>query len=143
MSHELTVRRVIHAPPERVFEAWTTPAMLRAWYGLDESWSTPVVEVDLRVGGRYRITLAPPDGGSFDEAGEYREVDPPRRLAYTSESTGWEGTQTVTVDFLPHPDGTELVVVEAGYPTAELRDEHAGGWPRFVERLAGMVESAP
>ena len=141
MSHDLTVRRVIEAPPERVYEAWTTPARLQAWYGLDDSWTTPAAEVDLRVGGRYRITLVPPSGPSFDETGEYLEVDPPRRLVYTCESTGWAGRQTVTVDFLPHADGTEVVVVESGYPSAELRDQHAGGWGRFVERLARLVEA--
>ena len=141
MSHELTVRRVIKASPERVFEAWTTPAMLQAWYGLDDSWTTPLAEVDLRVGGRYRITLTPPDGASFDEAGEYLEVDRPRRLVYTCDSTGWEGRQTVTVDFVPHADGTEVIVVETGYPTAELRDKHAGGWARFVARLDRFVEA--
>ena len=142
MSHELTVRRVIKATPERVFEAWTTPALLRAWYGVDDSWTTPVAEVDLRVGGRYRITLVKPGGDSFDEAGEYVQIDPPHRLVYTCDSTGWDGRQTVTVEFLPHADGTEVVVVESGYPTAELRDEHAGGWALFVDRLAGFVEAA-
>jgi uncharacterized protein YndB with AHSA1/START domain len=134
VSHELTVRRLVRAAPERVFEAWTTPAMLQSWYGLDDSWTTPAAEVDLRVGGRYRITLQPSGPGSaFDEAGEYLVVDPPRRLVYTC------GDRTVAVDFVAHDDGTEVVVVESGYETAAARDRHAGGWPRFLDRLGGLV----
>jgi uncharacterized protein YndB with AHSA1/START domain len=134
VSHELRVHRVVKAPPERVFEAWTTPAMLQAWYGLDDSWTTPAADVDLRVGGRYRITLQPSGPGSaFDEEGEYLVVDPPHRLVYTCDD------RTVTVDFVPCAEGTEVVVVESGYATAEARDRHAGGWPRFLERLGRFL----
>jgi uncharacterized protein YndB with AHSA1/START domain len=139
-TYELSVTKVIRAPRATVFEAWTTPSWLERWYGLADDWRTPVAEVDLRVGGRYRLGLQPPGSSVFHEAGEYLEVVADERLVYTVESTAWEGTQTVTVEFRDHADGTEVVLVESGFPTAALRDEHAGGWPRFVDRLARAVE---
>ena len=142
-TYELSVTKVIRAPRDKVFEAWTTPSWLERWYGLADDWRTPVAEVDLRVGGRYRLGLQPPGASQpFYESGEYREVVANERLVYTVDSTAWEGTQTVTVEFRDHPDGTEVVLVESGYPTEELRDEHAGGWPRFIDRLARVVETS-
>ena len=136
-THALSVRHVVRAPKERVFEAWTSPAWLTQWYGLADDWQTPVAEVDLRAGGRYRIGLLPPGAPEpFFESGEYLAVESPERLVYTVESTAWGGTQTVTVEFRDHPDGTEVVLTESGYPSAELRDEHQGGWARFIARLA-------
>jgi len=142
-SYELSVTKVIRAPRDKVFEAWTTPEWLERWYGLADDWQTPVAEVDLRAGGRYRLGLQPPGAPEpFFESGEYREVVVNERLVYTVDSTAWEGTQTVTVEFRDHPDGCEVALVETGYPTEKLRDEHAGGWPRFVDRLGRVVEAA-
>ena len=105
-TYELSVTKVIRAPRAKVFEAWTTPSWLERWYGLTDEWQTPVAEVDLRVGGQYRLGLQPPGSGVFYEAGEYREVVAGERLVYTVVSTAWDGTQTVTVEFRDHPDGT-------------------------------------
>lgn len=142
-GHVLTVDRTIKAVPERVFAAWTEPAQLMAWYAPDDSWTTPSAEVDLRVGGTYRIGLQRPGAEPFFESGEFVEVDPPHRLVYTQRTDGpsrGAGEHIlVTVEFTPSPDGTLVRVLEQGYADPAVRDLHASGWPRFLDRLATLV----
>lgn len=141
-GHTLQVRRTFAAPPARVFEAWTTPSLLRRWYGLDETWETSVAEVDLRVGGRYRIVITPPGKAPITEQGEYLEVLAGERLVYTQETAGGPAAGTavvVTVEFIARGEGCEVVVTETGYETAAVRDMHQAGWPRFLARLAELL----
>ena len=68
----LRIERTFAAPAEAVFEAWTTPEVLRRWLHADPSWDTPVAEVDLRVGGTVRIVMRDPQTGSdWGARGEY------------------------------------------------------------------------
>ena len=76
------VRRVIRAPRQRVFEAWTKPEELKRWHAPGPM-TVSLAEVDLRVGGRYRIHMVAPSGEEHRVVGTYREVDPPRRLTYS------------------------------------------------------------
>jgi uncharacterized protein YndB with AHSA1/START domain len=87
----------LDASRERVFEALTDPAELVTWWG-PSGFTTPEVELDLRIGGRYRLGMQPPDGELFHLAGEFLGIDPPTRLAY---SFWWEE---------PDPDDRETVV---------------------------------
>lgn len=146
-THALTVRRTVAAEPAAVFAAWTEPASLRAWYGLDDAWQTPSAEVDLRVGGRYSIALQPPGAPLFNESGEYHEIDPPKRLVYTCTASGDSHSDApeqtlVTVTFEPVEGGTEVTVVEEGYKDSRRRDMHESGWPRFLARLDHLVAGA-
>ncbi|MEX2100332.1 MAG: SRPBCC domain-containing protein [Acidimicrobiia bacterium] len=139
-TYELTLTKVVRAPREKVFEAWTSPEWLTRWYGMADDWTVPVAEVDLRVGGRYRIVMAGPGFDAFDETGEFLEIVPNERLVYTMTSGAWTEQLLVTVTFAEHPDGTEVTLTDAGYATADLRDQHANGWPGWLDRLAGQFE---
>lgn len=79
----LQIKRTFAAPREKVFQAWTDPAALKRWFGPSDDFSTPVAEVDLRVGGRYRIHMKSPDGQPHTVHGVYREVTPPAKLVFT------------------------------------------------------------
>jgi uncharacterized protein YndB with AHSA1/START domain len=83
-SGELTLamKRVLPAERPVVFEVFCDPSELATWWG-PEGFATPSLEFDPRVGESYRIEMQPPEGGSFYLTGEFREVDPPARLAYT------------------------------------------------------------
>jgi uncharacterized protein YndB with AHSA1/START domain len=78
----LHLERSLHVPASLVYEACTEPDLLAEWWG-PNGFTTPGIEIDLRVGGRYRIAMQPPEGELFYLSGEFLEVDPPTRLAYT------------------------------------------------------------
>jgi uncharacterized protein YndB with AHSA1/START domain len=124
----LVARRRIRAKAARVFGAWTQPEQLRAWWG-----PRPVTcadaEVDLRVGGRYRIVNALPDGSRVTIDGEFRVVDAPHKLVYTWRiDDGTVGASLVTVRFEPFGDETEVIVVHEDISTEAVRESHESGW---------------
>lgn len=136
---DLVVRRVIPAPPTRLFEAWTTPEQLCAWWGPRGVRCTHA-EVDARIGGRYRLDNELPDGRVVSIVGEFLVVDPPQRLVYTWKlEPGSSTTERVTVRFLPHGSETEVVIVHERIADERTRDEHAAGWNGCLERLAACV----
>jgi len=137
----LVVRRTIRATPELLFAAWTEPQHLCAWWG-----PRPVTcagaEVDLRVGGRYRILNALPDGTTVTIEGEFREIEPPSKLVYTwrmgQEVKEWS---LVTVRFEPRGDATEVTVVHDQIATEPVRDSHEKGWNGCFDGLALYFEA--
>jgi len=66
-----------------VFDAWTSPEVMRRWFHCDPDWDTPVAEVDLRVGGIVRVVMRKPDGSQVEAQGEYTLIDRPQRLVMT------------------------------------------------------------
>ena len=131
----LVVRRTIRASPERIFEAWTRPEHLRAWWG-----PRPVTcsgaEVDLRVGGRFRIDNALPDGKTVVIEGTFRAIEPPHRLVYTWRM-GAEAPESslVTVRFEARGDATEVVIVHESIPSEVVRRSHLDGWTGCLDGL--------
>jgi uncharacterized protein YndB with AHSA1/START domain len=137
----LEVRRVIRAPRERVFQAWTTSADVKRWSAPGPI-EVVLSEIDLRVGGRYRLEMREPNGTPHDAYGEYREVDPPRRIVYT-----WNWVQepdvrdtVVTVEFNDLGEtGTEVVLRHAGL-TKKQADSHTQGWTSILEKMEAAVK---
>ncbi len=82
-SHEMLMSRVVAAPRELVWKAWTDPAHLAKWWG-PRGFSSPRCEVDLRVGGKLHIDMQRPDGTLHPMIGEFLEVVPPERLVFTA-----------------------------------------------------------
>jgi uncharacterized protein YndB with AHSA1/START domain len=133
------IERRFRAPVEAVFAAWTSAEMLRRWYPPGHDWDTPVAEVDVRVGGRLRIVMRSPSGDEFGGGGEYREVDPPRRLVFSwawDRSEVAEGTQLVEVEFTDNRDGTTTVVmINRGLRDERSRGSHREGWEGSFDNL--------
>ena len=135
----LEVRRRIAAPPERLFEAWTEPAQLLAWWG-PRNVDCTLAEVDLRVGGRYRLGDALPDGREMIISGEFLVVDPPHALAYSwSLDPDAAATERVTVRFEPHGTQTEVVVVHERIADEPSREAHAQGWAGCLDGLTSYL----
>jgi uncharacterized protein YndB with AHSA1/START domain len=128
----LRIERVFDAPCEQVFDAWTNPEVLRRWWTAHPDGSTPVAEVDLRVGGRYRLTMQLPDGSRHTVGGEYHEVVRPSKLVYSwqwEQGGGESGhVSTVTVSFHGRDERTLVVLEHTGLADAQSRDRHAEGW---------------
>jgi uncharacterized protein YndB with AHSA1/START domain len=139
----LRLERTYDAPPEEVFNAWTNPEVLRRWWAVDPEGSTPIAEVDLRVGGQYRLSMEDPSGTRHTVGGEYREVSPPQRLVYSwcwEQDNGQPGhVSTVTVEFQADGERTNLVLEHTGLASAESRDQHAHGWNACLEILQSRV----
>lgn len=133
----LVARRIIRASAERLFAAWTDPDQLRSWWG-----PRPVTcsgaEVDLRVGGRYRILNELPDDRTLTIEGEFQVVDPPRRLVYTWRA-GEDMESRVTVLFEPRGDATEVIVVHEQIPGEHIRQSHGLGWTGCLDGLERHV----
>jgi uncharacterized protein YndB with AHSA1/START domain len=144
---ELRLTRRYDAPPERVFAAWTEPAVLRRWWAAVQGWQTSSAAVDLRPGGRYRLSMRDPAAGAeYSVSGEYVEIVPPDRLVYTwtwegeaEIMRGSEGT-LVTVEFAPDGDGTEVVITHSGFVDERIRDLHGEGWSGCLANLKGALD---
>lgn len=144
-TYTLQIKRVIRAKPQRVFEAWTDPAVLAGWFAPEDQFTTIVHAVDLRVGGRYRIEMVHPSGKPHTAIGVYREIVPGARLAFTwkwEENAAMDDT-LVTLEFLPHGEETELVLTHSLFLTAETRDRHSKGWNGMMPRLVTCMQTRP
>lgn len=139
----LVVRRRIEADARRLFEAWTRPEHLRSWWG-PKSVRCSDAEVDLRVGGRYRIVNDLRDGTQIVIGGAFTAVEAPRRLVYTWTVTpGNDEPELVTVRFVPIDDAiTEVVVTHERIASPRLRDSHQVGWDGCLDGLAAYVKAA-
>lgn len=135
----LVVRRTIRASAEQLFKAWTEPAQLKNWWG-----PRPVTcveaEVDLRVGGLYRIANQFPDGRILWISGEFEVVDPPHKLVYSWRvGPQSEASERVTVAFEPQGDATEVIVVHEKIPDEVTRDTHQAGWEACLDGLSSYL----
>lgn len=138
----LQIKKTIAAPREKVFQAWTDPKALTRWFIPFDDYTTTLAEVDLRVGGKYRIQVKAPDGVVSTVGGVYREVKPPERLVFTwtSEPGGSCGAQggfetLVTVEFHDRGSSTEIVLTHEGFMDSTERDKHNQGWTGCLNNL--------
>jgi uncharacterized protein YndB with AHSA1/START domain len=136
----LVVRKTIRATPERLFAAWTEPEQLKQWWG-PPSVNCVDAQVDLRVGGRYRIANQLPDGKVLWITGEFKLIEPPRKLVYSwSIEPGSSAAELVTVLFEPHPaGGTEVIILHERIPNKTARDTHELGWQGCLDGLAAYL----
>ena len=144
-AHGLTFRlvRTMPAPRARVFEMHADPQQFARWWG-PRGFSTKSVEIDLRVGGRYRIAMQPPEGDAFWLAGQFLEVDAPARLRYTFvyDEPDPEDRETVVTFALADLGATTEVVVEQGqFATERRRALHEQGWTDTLDRLQETLAS--
>lgn len=131
----LRIERLLPAPVEEVFAAWTDPEHMALWL-------SPVgraeVENDLLVTGRFRVLMVGEDT-RIEHTGEYLEIDPPHRLSFTWKSpyTGSDPS-VVTVELAPEGEQTRLVLVHQHLPYDQV-EAHAGGWGTMLDRLTGLL----
>jgi uncharacterized protein YndB with AHSA1/START domain len=137
----LELRRGLPAPRERVFTALTQADDLTRWWG-PQGFTTPEIRLDLRVGGAYRFGMQPPDGDLFHLSGEFLEVEPPRRLAYTfrwDEPTPDDRETIVALSLSAVGGGTELALRQGEFATEERLALHRGGWTDSLDKLSALL----
>jgi uncharacterized protein YndB with AHSA1/START domain len=141
---KLCVKKLIKAKRDRVFEAWTTPELMKQWYAPDEM-TVPHATSDLRVGGEYRIEMKGKlmgDEASGTVSGKYIRIVPGELLVFTWR---WEGDPSpetvVTVELAEASGGTEVTVTHDRFSSAKARNKHEYGWTGCLENLALFWEA--
>jgi uncharacterized protein YndB with AHSA1/START domain len=131
-----TLSKRLDASPEAVFDAWTDPEGMGAWFSPMTTASVP--KLDLRVGGDFQIDMHGEDM-DFVHTGRYLEIDRPRKLAFTWISGGTQDQETVvTLNLEADGDGTLLTLTHERFPNTESRDNHAKGWAAIMEKFVGV-----
>src|SRR6266516_530371 len=113
-GHVVRIERNFAASAEDVFDAWTSPEVMRRWFHCAAHWETPAAEVDLRVGGKVRVVMRKPDGTEVEARGEYTLIE----LSFTES----EGSTTV-------------LLVNSGISTDARRDAQDWGWHGCLDQL--------
>jgi uncharacterized protein YndB with AHSA1/START domain len=138
----LEIKRLIKAPRDRVYAAWTDPAQLKQWFG-PESVQTHDLMADARVGGKFQWDLNNAEGEKMTCRGEYRELQPGKKIVFTwqwDDDETWENhSSVVTVELSDRKGGTELRLIHEQLPSEQSRDGHTGGWNSALDKLENFV----
>jgi len=138
-DRELTITRIIDAPPRIVYQMWTDPEHMKNWMG-PRGFTACHMSGEIRPGGTWRSCLHQDDGSrDLWQGGVYREIVENERLVFTF---GWEGENgergpetLVTVTFTPYQGKTKMIFHQAIFDSVENRDGHRGGWNSSFDRL--------
>ena len=135
----LEIKRLIKAPRERVYAAWTDPAQLVQWFGPEDVQTRDLV-ADVRVGGEFRWELTNSEGEEMTCRGEYRELQPGRKIVFTwkwEDDEDWQNHVSLVTVELNDADGgnTELRLVHQQLPNEASRDSHTRGWNSALDKL--------
>ena len=137
----LGLTRALPVARERVFGALTEPEDLTRWWG-PRGFTIPEIELDLRVGGRYRFTMQPPDGDAFHLSGEFLEVGAPARVAYTfrwDEPAPDDRETVVTLSLGVVGGATELSLRQGEFASGERLALHRNGWTDSLDKLSALL----
>ncbi|WP_437660936.1 SRPBCC family protein [Sorangium sp. So ce1182] len=132
-EREICMTRLFNAPRQLVFDVMTKPEHVKRWWGcLNEGYSVPVCEIDLRPGGKWRFVNRHPKGEAAFH-GEYKEITPPSRLVFTEIFEDYPDTVSVVTTVLTDEGGKTRMTATVRYPSLEVRDIVMG---------TGMAEGA-
>ena len=149
-QHELSISRLIDAPPAKVFRAWTEPKLLKQWFA-PLPWTTPGAALDVRPGGSALIVMRDPDGNDHPSLGVYLEVVENEKIVFTDAFTSaWEPAEkpfmTAIVTFDEEADGKTRYTARVRHWTVEDRETHEKmgffeGWGRCADQLAELLKT--
>ena len=137
----LEMKRVLPAPSSVVFAAFSNPDKLAKWWG-PEGFTVPSLEFDPHVGASYRIEMQPSQGDPFYLTGEFREVGPPVRLAFTFvyEDPNPDDVDTlVELSFRDLGESTEVTYTQGPFKSAARRALHRDGWTDSFDKLEQFI----
>jgi len=146
-EHDLVLTRLIDAPREKLFRAWTEPALITQWFA-PHPWTTPRAETDVRPGGASKIVMRSPEGEEFPASGVYLEVVKNEKLVFTDAFvSAWVPSAkpffTCILTF-ENEGGQTRYTARARHWTAEDKAAHEKmgfheGWGRCTDQLAALV----
>jgi uncharacterized protein YndB with AHSA1/START domain len=151
----LVITRIFDAPRELVWKAWTDPELIKCWWG-PQYFTTPIIKIDFRVGGRYLYDMRSPDGQDFWSTGTYREIVPLERVVATDSFADGQGNIVpasyygmegdfplellVTVIFEERDGKTRFTLRHVGMPAGEQQDLARKGWSTSLDKLAEVLK---
>jgi len=134
------IERTFAASAEEVFDAWTSPEVMRRWFHPAPDWDTPEAEVDLRVGGKVRVVMRRPDGTEAGAHGEYTLIDRPHRLvmnwAFDDDPSN---QQLIELYFSESEGSTRVLMVNSGISTGKRRAAQDWGWHGCLDQLERVL----
>jgi uncharacterized protein YndB with AHSA1/START domain len=137
-NFSLEIKRLIRAPRDRVYAAWTDPSQLKKWFG-PENVKTRYFIADARVGGQFRWDLTEDEGKEITISGEYLELEPGEKIVFTwrlEEDEVWKDHNSiVTVDFFDREGSTEIRLTHEKLPNEASRDDHTQGWNSVLGKV--------
>lgn len=142
-DREILITRHFDAPASLVFKAWTTPELVKRWWGFDTSeWL--VCDIDLRVGGSWRYVTREADGVEVAFHGEYRTIEAPHRIVSTEVFEGFPDAAALDTVVFDEREGVTTMTVTVVHSSQEHRDGHVasgmeGGMQISMNRLEGLV----
>jgi uncharacterized protein YndB with AHSA1/START domain len=136
LGYVVRIERAFAASAEEVFDAWTSPEVMRRWFHCRPDWETPEAEVDLRVGGKVRVVMRKPDGSEVEARGQYTQIDRPHRLVMTwSFDDDPSNEQLMELSFSESDGSTTVVLVNSRISTEKRRDAQDWGWHGCLDEL--------
>jgi uncharacterized protein YndB with AHSA1/START domain len=150
-EHDLTISKLVRAPRERIWKAWTDPGLLARWW-CPKPWTTEVRAFDLRPGGAFHTFMRGPDGGTSDNPGSFLEIVPLARIVFTSVLVAdWRPADapwmpfTAIVTLADEGDDTRYAATVM-HPNRATRDRHAQmgfheGWGTCIEQLEALART--
>ncbi len=141
-TYDFTAERVLDAAADDIFDTYTDSDAGKVIFSGGPDWVVDVT-CDLRVGGVWSITSAPPEGAAYHEINRFTVIDRPRRLAFTSVLTTPDGSdlpRDVDVTFRREDHGTRMTIAQKGFPNPEVRDAFGAAFPGIFDRLERLAQ---
>ncbi len=140
-NFSLTMSRNFKAPKQAVYDAWTKEEALTSWFAPTSEMSTVVHEMELKIGGKYRISMIEPGGTTHVIHGEYVALNPYDQIVFTWE---WESDEEqvnslVTIDLSENNGTTNMMLLHEKLASQESVDLHTEGWTGCVAQLEAFV----
>jgi uncharacterized protein YndB with AHSA1/START domain len=145
-DNEILVTREFDAPADLVFNAWTTPDLVKRWWAGDRGQVTEA-QIDLRIGGRWRWAMTANGGFEVAFSGEYREIDRPHRLVRTEVFEMFPDAEALSTITFDESNGVTTLRILGWYPTKDIRDAAIasgmeGGLQTSLDELEVLVLQA-
>lgn len=142
LHREIVVERVLDAPRELVFKAWTEPEHLAHWWG-PRGFTLPACQMDFRPGGSFRFCMRSPDQRDHWCAGVYREIVAPERIVFTSNVCNELGVATLTTVTFAEYEGKTKITLHQTFADTPAGERVQQGWGETIDRLAAYLAAEP
>jgi uncharacterized protein YndB with AHSA1/START domain len=139
-GHVVRIERTFDAPAEDVFDAWTSPEVMRRWLHPAPDWGTPEADVDPRVGGKVRVVMRRPDGTEVEAQGKYTLMDRPHRLVMTwTFDDDPSNEQLIELTFSESEGSTTVLLINSRISNHERHDAQDWGWRGCLDELGRLL----